>query len=44
MDKKRLILIGGLVVLGAVVFTQAQKLGQPTAAPESAPVVEVEQI
>jgi len=44
MDKKRLILIGGLVVLGAVVFTQAQKLNQPTAAPVQAPVVEVEQI
>jgi len=44
MDKKRVILIGGLVVLGAVVFTQAQKLGQPTAAPVQAPVVEVEQI
>lgn len=44
MDKKRLILIGGIVVLGAVVFTQAQKLGQPTVAPVQAPVVEVEQI
>ena len=44
MDKKRLILIGGLVVLGAVVFTQAQKLSQPTVAPVQAPVVEVEQI
>lgn len=44
MDKKRLILIGGLVVLGAVVFTQAQKLSQPTSAPTQAPVVEVQQI
>lgn len=44
MDKKRLLLIGGLVVLGAVVFTQAQKIGQPTVEPMAIPVVEVEQI
>jgi len=44
MDKKRLILIGGLVVLGAVVFTQARKMGKTTTAPVQAPVVEVEQI
>lgn len=44
MDKKRVILIGGLIVLGAVVFTQAQKLGQPTAAPTQAPAVKVEQV
>lgn len=44
MDKKRLILIGGLVVLGAVVFTQAQKLGHAPEIPSLAPVVEVEQV
>lgn len=44
MDKKRLILIGGLVVLGAVVFTQAQKLGKAPQIPSVTPTVEVEQI
>ena len=44
MDKKRLILIGGLVILGAVVFTQAQKLNRPVEVTNQAPVVEVEQV
>lgn len=44
MDKKRLILIGGLVVVGAIVFTQAQKLNQRPAETVRAPIVEVEQI
>jgi pilus assembly protein CpaB len=44
MDKKRLILMGALAVVGVVVFTQAQKLGQNTSEPIAAPIVEVEQV
>lgn len=44
MDKKRMMFMGGLALLGVVVFMQAQKLGKTTAVPTQAPVVEVEQI
>lgn len=37
MDTKKIILVAGMVGLAAVVFTQAQKLGQPTS---TAPVTE----
>jgi len=44
MDKKRLILMGALAVVGVIVFTQAQKLAQNTSEPTAAPIVEVEQV
>ena len=44
MDKKKAILVGGILLLGAVAFTQAQKLGQTAPVETTAPVVEVEQI